>query len=315
MSAVDLAPDSITALRLQHATPEHLHRTSQRLFIGPIPEGWLKSHRRDWYTHHLHINYSSKAATFSANANVSRLRRLTGLTFNSSDAPPPGPSFPQPEDVREEPEDGSSSAASVQEHGAGLEVPRASNRVSTVTTLTGQTDGETSGLDGGNGGPASDLRSTASLLPNRPEEEVHEEASHPVASPLPEAESTTSLPRDTRRRAHFDLPNVSKRSTLQLKVRNSLARSSQRRRFSQSGEVVKVEKMLVRVDTTAKELPKDYDENYSEQFETRVVEKWREYMVACRESDDDTDSMVLQMYKSRVGQIHLIFRGCKLSDS
>ena len=34
-----LSPDSFTAQKLVHATPEHLHLTSRRFFIGPIPVG------------------------------------------------------------------------------------------------------------------------------------------------------------------------------------------------------------------------------------------------------------------------------------
>ncbi|KAK4999729.1 hypothetical protein LTR66_001273 [Elasticomyces elasticus] len=100
--AIDaLGPDSYTTHLLEHATPEHLHITTRRLFIGPIPEGWLKSHRKQWYTQYLHINHSSKAPTFSTNSNVSRQRRLTGIdgpsataTFRSS--------FPQPVGANDE---------------------------------------------------------------------------------------------------------------------------------------------------------------------------------------------------------------------
>lgn len=34
---VRLDPESYTAARLQHSTAEHLHITSRRFFIGPIP--------------------------------------------------------------------------------------------------------------------------------------------------------------------------------------------------------------------------------------------------------------------------------------
>lgn len=84
-----------TAHRMQHATPEHLNITTRRCFIGPIPEGWLRNHRRDWYKQHLHIHYSSKSATFSANSNVGRHRRLTGLDGPSATATH-RQNFPQP---------------------------------------------------------------------------------------------------------------------------------------------------------------------------------------------------------------------------
>jgi len=66
------------------------------------------------------------------------------------------------------------------------------------------------------------------------------------------------------------------------------------------GVLIKSEKMLVRVDSTLVDLPEDYDENSSMRFETRPVEKWREFVVACRKCTDDTAEYVVQMYKSRV---------------
>ena len=66
------------------------------------------------------------------------------------------------------------------------------------------------------------------------------------------------------------------------------------------GEVVKVEKMLVRVDFTVHDLPLDYDENDSQKIESGVVQKWREFVVVCRKSTEEDYEYVLQMYKSRV---------------
>ncbi|RDI81068.1 hypothetical protein Vi05172_g8980 [Venturia inaequalis] len=100
--AFNLDADSYTQHRLSHATPEHLNVTSRRCFIGPIPKNWLDSHRKEWYKQHLHINYSSRAATFHAGEDVSRRRSVTGL-----DGPgqPVVRSFPQPEDLSGEEED------------------------------------------------------------------------------------------------------------------------------------------------------------------------------------------------------------------
>lgn len=70
-------------------------------FIGPIPEGWLKSHRKQWYKHHLHINYYTRAATFSAKGTISRIRQLSGLEGPSISAIY-SHSFPQPDDVDDE---------------------------------------------------------------------------------------------------------------------------------------------------------------------------------------------------------------------
>ena len=66
------------------------------------------------------------------------------------------------------------------------------------------------------------------------------------------------------------------------------------------GEIVKIEKMLVRVDSTMHELSPDYEENESLKIEARTVEKWREFVVVCRESTDQESDFSIQMYKTRV---------------
>ena len=95
--------ESYTRRRLQHATPEHLHLTSRRYFIGPIPANWLKNHH-SWAKRQLQLtNYSSKAATFHAAPapSVSDAKRVTALN-GSPDSTPLSPSFPQPYDLDEE---------------------------------------------------------------------------------------------------------------------------------------------------------------------------------------------------------------------
>ena len=69
---------------------------------------------------------------------------------------------------------------------------------------------------------------------------------------------------------------------------------------SHPGEIVKMEKMLVRVDSTMQELPPDYDENDSLKTSARTVEKWREFVVVCRESTTDEAEFSIQLYKTRV---------------
>lgn len=84
------------------------------------------------------------------------------------------------------------------------------------------------------------------------------------------------------------------------------ARKRMPRRFTRGklkdGEIVKVEKMLVRMDIcSGSEQPSDeYDEKDSLRVETRLTEKWREFMVVCRESHEDDAVLCLQMYKTRV---------------
>ncbi|KAL8738266.1 MAG: hypothetical protein Q9190_008024, partial [Brigantiaea leucoxantha] len=67
------------------------------------------------------------------------------------------------------------------------------------------------------------------------------------------------------------------------------------------GEIVKTEKMLVKVDYADQQLPQEYNENDSIKTETRTLEKWREYVVVCRESQAGQESeFSIQLYKTRV---------------
>lgn len=68
------------------------------------------------------------------------------------------------------------------------------------------------------------------------------------------------------------------------------------------GEMIRAQKMLVRVEETVNELPPDYSENESLKMETREVAKWREYLVVCREGSNDATPYALKMYKTRVIQ-------------
>lgn len=73
-----------------------------------------------------------------------------------------------------------------------------------------------------------------------------------------------------------------------------------RRGTARPGEIVKMEKMLVRVDSTLHDLPEDFDENDSSKTETRTIEKWQEFVVVCRESTNDESQFSIQLYKTRV---------------
>lgn len=78
-----------------------------------------------------------------------------------------------------------------------------------------------------------------------------------------------------------------------------------RRKFKKSrdGEIIKMEKMLVRVEVSMTELPEDYDENASIKIDTRTIEKWREYVIVCRETGNEDAPMALKLYKSRVSTL------------
>jgi hypothetical protein len=73
-----------------------------------------------------------------------------------------------------------------------------------------------------------------------------------------------------------------------------------RRKKIKDGLIVKMERMLVRVDEAGREVPDDFDENGSQKIDSRVKDKWREYMVVCRHSETDEADFVLQIYKTRV---------------
>lgn len=103
----------------------------------------------------------------------------------------------------------------------------------------------------------------------------------------------------------FDVPGNS--ATSQGLSRPNLLQASRRRSWRQirrgkshPGEILKIEKMLVRVDSTLQELPSDYNENDSLKTESRTVDKWREFIVVCRESAEDNADFSIQMYKTRV---------------
>lgn len=60
-----LQTGSYTDQKLRHASAHHLHMTSRRFFIGPIPEGWLQGHRKSWYRSRLRLkNYTSQTLSF-----------------------------------------------------------------------------------------------------------------------------------------------------------------------------------------------------------------------------------------------------------
>ncbi|KAF2401626.1 hypothetical protein EJ06DRAFT_580904 [Trichodelitschia bisporula] len=72
------------------------------------------------------------------------------------------------------------------------------------------------------------------------------------------------------------------------------------RRKTVEGQIVKMEKMLVRVEASLdKNLPPDYDEN-GQGVVTRTLERWSEAMVVCRQSHREEAEFVLQFYKTRV---------------
>jgi hypothetical protein len=404
--------DSYTQHRLSHATPDHLHITSRRCFIGPIPKGWLNSHRKEWYRNHLHINYSSRTATFAAGDNVSQHRSVTVL-----DGQRVRQSFPQPEELNEEPEesqDGEEEATPTST--SAVQIPSISNvdgnNSRAMPTISNEEDvidvavplsrAESEEEEASTPKPAGPDRNGGLLIPpahtsrkagarmsprefGSPEDNAKSERSVyvdapeiPTSSPepqqLPVRMSTTSshngalssngsistgddtstsllithaaktgaeqevgvateqepdaqlqiiqsspidgasgdngeslLPQ-RRKSGHvnFDFADESRRADFKARV-NQLdfkrpLRRVLRRRTELEGRIVKMERMLVRIDITKQQkLPDDYDENSSEGVITQTLEKWREFMVVCRQaSKAEGSDFVLQIYKTRV---------------
>lgn len=85
------------------------------------------------------------------------------------------------------------------------------------------------------------------------------------------------------------------------RTQDTISANRPRRRKLQQGEIIKAEKMLVRLEQTMqRDLPDDYTENDSMRMETRVMDKWREFLVVCRMTGDEYAPFTIQMYKTRV---------------
>jgi hypothetical protein len=102
----------------------------------------------------------------------------------------------------------------------------------------------------------------------------------------------------------FDIPEDSKRQAVHFKAKKAQmtiqrAGTKLRRKNIKDGQVVKMERMLVRVDA-ADEVPEDFDENVNQRVVSRVKDKWREYMIVCRHSHTDEADFLLQLYQTRV---------------
>lgn len=369
----------------QHATPQHLNLTTRRNFIGPIPEGWLKSNRTSWLRRSFNLsNYSSRAATFTASFNNQR-------TYDSERDGPSAEafnaSFPQPEDVGEEETDrreegeinGSTSRQTAGRSNIDDAPPLQSKRItekikasesknfirslsstttqsrvkpdtqkdvkpviaglSTIVAPTASSQEEIHHSQDPSGkGSDQPLTGGPSGLSNLDENEAGQGSSrstvkrvsgggYPVlpgdalsstASLIPHAKikaGTTSTIEDdpplllaatpaSTGLVRFKVPSeVLKDET---RVKSNMGRSASRRRSwrrggkAHPGVIVKMEKMLVRVDSTLQKLPPEYNENESLKIEFRTVAKWCELVIVCRESTDNVSDFSIQMYKSRV---------------
>lgn len=127
-----------------------------------------------------------------------------------------------------------------------------------------------------------------------------------TGSPLERAGDTLSRKKtNLRNLVKFDIPEDSKRASVHFRAKKAQmtiqrASTKLRRRKIEDGLVLKMERMLVRVDSAGQEVPDEFDENSSQKIDSRVKDKWREYMVVCRHSTLEDADFVLQMYKTRV---------------
>lgn len=91
-------------------------------------------------------------------------------------------------------------------------------------------------------------------------------------------------------------PNQSNR----LRGNNGKPMGGLRKVKSREGQIIKMERMLVRIDVTRQPLSKKFDENENRKIDTKLVQKWKEFMIVCREGSGDSADLVLQIYKTRV---------------
>lgn len=146
--------------------------------------------------------------------------------------------------------------------------------------------------------PGDASSSTASLIPHAKNQAGNSpaiEADLPLLlAPIP---ASTGL-------VKFNVPGDVVKDENRVKsdmVRSASRRRSWRRRGkAHPGAIVKMEKMLVRVDSTLHKPSTDYNENESLKMEFRTVAKWCELVIVCRESTDELSDFSIQMYKSRV---------------
>lgn len=390
-----LDPNSYTAHKLKHASPEHLHSTTQRFFIGPIPEGWLNSNRKSWYRRRIELStYSSKRASFTAAADQTYHHRMNDGLDRSLQARM-AMSFPQPGDVEDsegEHENGCEGQAATEDDGdnesdgafyqttelepvsteaqqsvVGAQITSPRNRSSSPRKLqkrspqsaaessdaspsnfrdSGMQDfqirvtGEeseavargrspehsrfsasntaTSSLrQDGFDGPSDtiDAGSRTALLPERspsarPPQPRDGKKSLKQHEPAPTAvdpiEAQPRLRRGLSEGVRFKITEavVDQQRRAEAKAdraRDRVGKKIARRQTLREGTIVKMEKMLVKVEVTMQQVPDDFDENSSMRLETKTLEKWREFMVVARKSkNSDEDDFRLQFWNTRV---------------
>lgn len=308
--------------------------TSERFFIGPVPENWLQSHRKAWYRARLSVrNHASATARSKSKtttfADFADLDSDTGeqaaaeSTQQHQSATGAADARPSNDETATAPPntgtdsvgDGHESSSFVtarQSFEQGLSSRRLSSRhyVTERDERAERGDRNESGLSTRGTSPwapTTDPGSTTSLLPRQSED-------HSLALQtrdpnfISEHDEPAKVSRGNKvksKLARFNVEdNVHDR---QQRIRSRVERtqdriSAARARWSkaQEGELVRAQKMLVRVEESRESLPSDYSENASMKIPTREIAKWRQYVVACRKGPEANTPYVLKLYNTRV---------------
>ena len=267
----NLPQNSHTARRLEHSTPEHLHLTSRRTFIGPIPEGWLKSHRKQWYKSYI-TNAKSRAPTFTA---AHPIASQDGIRRDENEEPL----------AEEVPRPSSQSGDTQTQTGTGM------TTTSTTSLLRSQ---RASGISERSPAPSRDRHKAVPALEQRnPDTTIQQDG--------PSGRRPTDHLRLDNVASKLAAPKVRFSEATKLQLRTRARRLAERGNIKNSrikpGELMKMDRMLVRIDITQQAIKEDYDERISQGVETKSLDKWREFMVVCRKH---TKGAVLQLYQTRV---------------
>ncbi|OKL62927.1 hypothetical protein UA08_01501 [Talaromyces atroroseus] len=337
-----LDPASYTAQRLRHASSHHLYLTSRRHFIGPIPEDWIHGHHLTFSAKTTSFNEAPQASFLNHDTSSTNVHHVSGVNDVDDGLPDnatQGYEVPNQDHNVENNEDamtetgatarsnvntGRTSSAFV----TAREVNSAENIFATSADPT-SSDGQAydSGwVDTDHSQQQSSLApsalpstigagSTTSLLQNQHEINTQSDASVNTLQPQEPQPHTAqegragSGPQDRVReriaRLNFDDNVLNQQQRIRSRIERTQDKvSANRPRWSKEreGEMVRAQKMLVRVEETSQTLPSDYSENVSLRTETRELTKWREYIVVCRKSIDEDALFTLKMYKTRVIQ-------------
>ncbi|KAE8351350.1 Pleckstrin homology domain-containing protein [Aspergillus coremiiformis] len=369
-----LEPEFYTAEKLRYASTNHVHITSRRFFIGPIPKGWLQNHRKSWYKSRLTFkNYSSKIVTFSAETDVARYTQeperheSSSPEQTSNDETVDTTEGEQEDEDSSEEEDGHKGALRTLNEPLGEATEGSSSTDSDTprpsilipdrhdrTPASTATDAQSSYMTAREIPPSS--YSTQQTSGDRDGRETIRPLSRPTSRTADQYDASQSSPMASESEVGSTAPLLRPRSRLkgkgrlsasltpdiepqevesaegeehlrdewlrfhkraikyndnfldrQQRLRSRISRTHDmvsetlsRRRQVKAGEIIKAERMLVRIEETTHELPEDYGENDSWGMETRVADNWREFLVVFRATSDEDAPFTLQMYKTRV---------------